>query len=156
MANYVESIKVGTGELWQIRDSAAHDRIERIWEVIYPIGSIYMSVNGTSPSDLFGGTWERIRDVFLLASGDAYAAGSTGGEATHTLTVDEMPNHQHQIVDAEGYQLNYNNSGETSGTGVGISRYADWNNMWAAGIGGGQPHNNMPPYLAVYMWKRTA
>ena len=62
---------------------------------IYPVGSIYMSVNSTSPATLFGGTWERIKDRFLLAAGDAYAAGGTGGEATHTLTEGEMPAHSH-------------------------------------------------------------
>ena len=54
---------------------------------IYPIGSIYMSVNSTNPENFIGGTWERIQDKFLLASGSTYSAGSTGGEATHKLTI---------------------------------------------------------------------
>ena len=62
---------------------------------MYPVGSIYMSVNDTNPHDLFGGTWEQIKDRFLLAAGDTYAAGRTGGEAQHKLTVDEMPSHNH-------------------------------------------------------------
>ena len=61
----------------------------------YPVGSIYLSVNNTNPSELFGGTWERIKDKFLLASGDTYSNGSTGGSATHTLTTNEMPSHKH-------------------------------------------------------------
>ena len=61
----------------------------------FPIGSIYLSVNSTSPASLFGGTWEKIKDKFLLASGDTYSAGATGGEATHTLTIEEMPSHSH-------------------------------------------------------------
>ena len=61
----------------------------------YPVGSIYMSVNSTSPASLFGGTWEQLKDRFLLGAGDTYTNGSTGGESTHTLTVDEMPSHTH-------------------------------------------------------------
>ena len=64
---------------------------------MYPIGSIYRSVKSTDPSELFGGTWELLKDVFLMAAGDSYPAGSTGGEAEHALTVDEMPNHTHMI-----------------------------------------------------------
>lgn len=65
--------------------------IKDIINIVYPVGSIYMSVNDTDPSLLFHGTWERIKDRFLLASGDTYSAGSTGGEATHTLNINEMP-----------------------------------------------------------------
>ena len=53
----------------------------------HPVGSVYISTAATDPADLFGGgTWERIKDVFLLAAGDTYAAGASGGEAAHTLT----------------------------------------------------------------------
>ena len=63
----------------------------------YPVGSIYMSVNSTSPATLFGGTWEQIQDVFLLAAGSTYTAGDTGGSASHTLIVDELPSHVHTV-----------------------------------------------------------
>lgn len=76
--------------------------IKDIINIVYPVGSIYMSVNSTSPASLFGGTWERIKDRFLLAAGDTYSAGSTGGEAQHTLTVDEMPSHYHIGLDIDG------------------------------------------------------
>ena len=52
-----------------------------IYNAIYPVGSIYMSVNSTSPQTLFGGTWEQIKDTFLLASGTSYSNGATGGSA---------------------------------------------------------------------------
>ena len=65
--------------------------------LIYPIGSIYLSVNSTSPQQLFGGEWEQIKDKFLLSAGDTYSGGSEGGEAAHTLTVEEMPSHNHTI-----------------------------------------------------------
>lgn len=116
--------------------------------IAYPVGSIYMSVNSTSPATLFGGTWEQLEDTFLLAAGTNYAAGSTGGEATHTLTVDEMPNHSHL-----GY-VGTTDAGSSDAARLGYANYAYRQLMTA--VGGGQPHNNMPPYLAVYMWKRTA
>lgn len=111
-----------------------------------------MSINATSPSTLFGGTWERLKDQFLLAAGDTYPAGSTGGEAEHTLTVDEMPSHTH----AE--RIEWSN---TKGWGL-ITSYSNEANAVVdtgtrtGATGGGKPHNNMPPYLAVYAWKRTA
>ena len=130
---------------------------------LYPVGSIYMSVNATNPAELFGGTWERIKDRFLLAAGNTYAAGSTGGEAQHTLTVDEMPSHFHEhIYGVSGSQEIYfeNNSGDSSGAHVGnntSNQSSDYRSIASTGnAGGSTAHNNMPPYLAVYMWKRTA
>ena len=122
-----------------------------IIDIVYPVGSIYMSVNDTDPSLLFHGTWERIKDRFLLASGDTYAAGSTGGEAQHTLTVSEMPSHTH------AWKGKDTGSFESGGT---THRFPiEGIDQWDAPImptGGSQPHNNMPPYLTVYMWKRIA
>lgn len=124
-------------------------------EVIYPVGSIYMSMNSTNPGTWFGGTWERIKDAFLLALGDSGTVGDTGGEATHTLTVNEMPSHQHSLTQGPA-----NNAGQA---GTGTSEYGSvrLNAVFASGYktdntGGGQAHNNMPPYIKVYMWQRTA
>ena len=126
-------------------------------DVFYPIGSIYQSTAETSPATLFGGTWEQIKDVFLLSAGDTYSAGSTGGEATHTLTVDEMPSHSHNSsISAEG-STKY---GLASGGGWEGSVLVGWGTEERVDAvrftGGNQPHNNIPPYLTVYMWKRTA
>lgn len=123
----------------------------------YPIGAIYLSVDSTSPSELFGGEWEQIKDVFLLAGGNTYEVGSTGGEANHTLTVDEMPSHTHGV----GYANNLNNIQLNGGGGA---YRVPWSTDGANGnseliaksTGGNKPHNNMPPYLAVYVWKRIA
>lgn len=129
-----------------------------ILEVAYPVGAVYLSTVSTSPATLFGfGTWERIEDTFLLAAGSAYAAGATGGAATHTLTVSEMPSHKHGVKSGSA---NGNNSGIWAWTDHQVPandaaanyRYLDSMNN----EGGGQAHNNMPPYLAVYVWKRTA
>ena len=119
----------------------------------YPVGSIYMSVNSTNPHSLFGGTWVQIKDRFLLAAGTTYKAGATGGEATHTLTVDEIPNHQHVLW--------YPNEGGEQSAAIGYPEAGSKNTWYAeasktGGAGGGAAHNNMPPYLSVYVWKRTA
>ena len=133
-------------------------------DMVYPVGAIYMSVNSTNPGNLFGGKWEQIKDRFMLACGDTYAAGSTGGEAEHTLTVDEMPTHDHKIRLFTGI----NGVATTvSDTQQGKPLSSKWNedNTLSSDTnqehnidvtGGGSPHNNMPPYLAVYAWKRIA
>lgn len=122
---------------------------------IYPVGSIYMSVNSTNPRNLFGGTWTQLKDRFLLGAGSTYTNGSTGGEASHTLTVSEMPSHSHaQYV--------------TVGSGGSLAANCDYDsysansarksaqNITTGDTGSGNAHNNMPPYLVVYMWQRTA
>ena len=160
---------------------ATEEYVNNMVDLIYPVGSIYMSANDTSPSTLFGGEWERIEDRFLLAAGDTYSAGSKDGEAAHTLTENEIPSHNHgekplvgsmwniasqgigknfelaakgivsidmDKVEGHGYTVN---SATEAIDGFKIDASHEHNS-----VGGGQPHNNMPPYLAVYMWKRTA
>lgn len=136
------------------------------YDIAYPVGSIYLSVNETSPAELFGGTWEQIKDSFLLAAGDTYTAGSTGGEARHTLTVDEMPRHFHYITKQDGFPNNdYPDTPTFIKGDMGDGTIANCNETeanryyWTSvttAIGGNKTHNNMPPYLAVYMWKRIA
>lgn len=113
---------------------------------VYPVGSIYMSVNSTSSATLFGGTWQRIQDRFLIAAGSTYNAGGTGGEAEHVLTVNEMPSHSH----AYGGYAGQEDFGETG------SQIRNDGTRRTSSTGGGAAHNNMPPYLSVYAWKRTA
>lgn len=119
-----------------------------IVDIIYPIGSIYLSINPTPPQQLFGGEWEQIKDRFLLSAGDTYAAGNAGGEATHTLTVGEMPAHKHDVTSLP--------SNETGTEWAGASGVSALRTQSTTIVGGGAAHNNMPPYLTVYMWKRTA
>ena len=127
---------------------------KNIIDIIYPVGSIYMSLNSANPSTLFGGTWEQVKGRFLVGAGTKYKAGSTGGEATHTLTQDEMPKHNHVIY--------YPNGGAPDvGAALGFPEAGSKNTWWAEACmtgqtGGSAAHNNMPPYLAVYIWKRTA
>ncbi len=126
---------------------------------VYPVGAVYISTVSTSPSTLFGGTWEQIQGRFLVASGSngesgdselSLTAGATGGESKHTLTVNEMPAHRHTAREK-------NNSGaETAYSYVTENAKSAWGSTRISSTGGGQAHNILPPYLAVYMWKRTA
>lgn len=125
---------------------------------IYPVGSIYMSVNAVDPAKLFGGTWKRIKERFLLGAGDTHTAGSMGGEFEHKLTIAEMPKHAPTLYYDYGAVHNdetkhafKNSSGAFSATNL-------YNNMPNSidPSGGDQPHNTTPPYLAVYIWKRIA
>lgn len=191
-----------------------------LFDLFYPIGSIYLSTNNINPNTLFGNTWEQIQDTFLLAAGSTYSAGSTGGEANHTLTESELPGHTHTLSShthslqshthslqshthslsnhTHSFQQQYYLGKGTMGyngqaiTGNGNERQlGTWNAMPATTTGGpsnntsggpsnntsggpsnntsggpstnvsgstgsGNSHNNMPPYLAVYMWKRIA
>ena len=128
----------------------------------YPVGSIYMSVNSTNPGELFGGTWEQIQGRFLLGQGSGYSAGATGGEANHILTLAESPSHNHRDLywgNGGSYQFGVN---RTAGGGTwGFDYWSTSSNCSEANfytnyVGGNQAHNNMPPYLVVYIWKRTA
>ena len=121
-------------------------------DLIYPVGFIYMSVNNTSPATLFGGTWTQLKDRFLLGAGDTYSNGATGGEASHTLTVNEMPSHDHSIT------TTYQTTGTPSASSTSVQGTNNYLAAYSAtqARGGGQAHNNMPPYLVVYMWKRTS
>ena len=124
---------------------------------LYPVGSIYMSVNSTNPSNYFGGTWEQIKDTFLLACGDTYAAGTTGGEATHKLTTEEMPSHNHTLTPLVDIRQGDGQVNAHSGSlGTHLGGYVSKPNTTVSPTGGDKPHNNMPPYLAVYIWKRVA
>lgn len=150
-----------------------------ILDNIYPVGSIYMNVNPTNPSTLFGGTWERISQGRCLMGegvvqsnndnwcgkinqGDWTAyAGNTGGEVYHLLTMKEMPTHSHGLGNGVGYMyVNGANSGVGT-TGVSMDPGAWWHESYKGSLffetqGGNLMHNNMPPYLVVYIWKRVS
>ena len=165
--------------------------VNQIIDIIYPIGSTYISVNSVNPSFLFGGEWEQIQNRFLLASGSTYSAGSTGGSATVALTKAQMPRHNHttnahthNVSESGEYfvtsEANGANNTRVTYSGSG-NRYVDGMNdnktpfhhrtatgsaspttKYTGGSGtsesasNGSAHENMPPYLAVYMWKRIA
>lgn len=136
-----------------------------IVDFIYPVGSVYISVNSTDPGKLFGGTWQQIKDRFLLSAGDTYAAGSNGGSAKATL-----PSHTH-TVGSGGYQLWGAKSGQGStepgnqisgdakyyaaANGGSASNYKWLNSVDSKGVSD-VSQANMPPYLAVYVWQRIS
>ena len=142
-------------------------------DLIYPIGAIYMSVVYKSPEELFGGKWEQIKDTFLLASGDKYQAGTTGGTETHTHNYGiQVGGYYKETGLAENNNagiLSYNTENTPSKTGftsVG-SMTMDWNGSTTGtassgsashyrSIGNTSYTSTLPPYLVVYVWKRVA
>lgn len=137
---------------------------------VYPVGSIYMSVNSTDPSTLFGGSWERIQDRFLLASGNSYGAGSTGGSADSVVVshTHAQKAHSHGFANDDKVWTTASGSTEPGNQISGSAKYyaatAKNDYKWRtrttsetpgiestgeSGVG-----KNMPPYLAVYVWKR--
>lgn len=149
MESDINNVKSDVSNL-QTNVDSLNTSITNMTDTIYPIGSIYMSVNNTNPSALFGGTWERIQNRFLLASGSTYSAGSTGGEATHTLTTNEIPSHSHRTGSRASYGVG------TATASLGYTASTSTGSADTSYTGEGQAHNNMPPYIAVYVWKRTA
>jgi hypothetical protein len=123
---------------------------------VYPVGSIYMSVNSASPATLFGGTWVELQGRFLLGRSASYGNGSTGGAASVAISTAQMPSHGHTI---RGWNIGANGAlpDTTPYNWVGYDR-SGWYSVDSviSKTGSGSAHDNMPPYLAVYMWKRTA
>lgn len=122
---------------------------------LFPVGAFWWSTVAGSPAaqGLSAGTWEQIKDTFLLAAGDSYTSGATGGAETHTLTVSEIPPHQHSIniyADMGGSQY-----GGNAGFNIGNSDL-DSAHFRTDDTGGGQAFSIMPPYLAAYCWHRVA
>lgn len=129
-------------------------------KILYPIGSIYMSVNSTNPSQLFGGVWEQINGRFLYCTNSA--SKQLGGENEHTLTTNEMPSHNHGMV-RDSYTGNILTSRGDGGGGWFRVAFPpnptiqsnSYRGNYMDSVGGGQPHNNMPAYFTVYCWYRV-
>lgn len=183
---YIKNISVSDNTLTVYKGDGSATNLDIIsFDQIYPIGAIYISTVSTNPAILFKiGNWEALpAGRVLLAQGTStwgvnYSAGSTGGEDKHTLTVSESASHNHTgsattSGSTHTHALTMQASHGKSGNG-GVPRFSDgdmWSayktqNLSAAGehshaitinnSGGGQAHNNMQPYLSVYMWKRTS
>ena len=163
---------------------------QAILDLIYPIGSIYMSITETSPDILIGGGWEQIKDTFLLACGDSYANGSVGGSASHSHTVNSHTHtsaaHTHGL--SNGY-AKLNPSANVTSMYYNVKTVSSWTDNAKSAISGKAASNstdntrgialagnsnsttpgatgaaapgttassNLPPYLAVYIWKRVS
>lgn len=121
---------------------------------VYPVGSIYVAYNHTSPASLFGGTWTRMNNTFLWGCDSAGTIGQTGGEKTVTLSINEMPSHKHYI-------MNYNTAGSsgsgwTSNSATAQTNVGYTNNIRTNSVGNGAAHQNMPPFTQVSIWRRIA
>ena len=116
--------------------------------IAYPVGSIYIAYNHTNPGTLFGGTWERLTGGFLWASGAGDTIGQTGGEKTVTLTTKQIPSHNHGGT--------YTNAGTATKTHAWLASGGTAMAYDTVNTGGGEAHNNMPPYIQVSIWRRTA
>lgn len=129
---------------------------------VYPVGSIYMSVTDVNPSTLFGGTWVawgsgRVPVGVDPSQTEFATAEKTGGEKTHTLTINEMPNHNHSFINGNGTAItptSMRDGGEHELQQTSGGRTYDY--IGLNYTGGSQPHNNLQPYITCYMWKRTA
>lgn len=126
-------------------------------EQCYPIGSIYQSTEATNPATFMGGVWERFGNGRVLvgvdeADADFNTANKTGGEKTHTLTIDEMPSHSHrQYVSANNGNDSIRRDWSSDGAGSAYDQ-----GMETGRAGGNRPHNNLQPYVTLYRWRRTA
>lgn len=195
-ANVIETVKVNGTALTP--SSKAVDVTvptnTSIVDLVYPVGSIYMSVNSTSPAVLFGGNWEALEDRFLLGASSNHVAGEMDGAETVTLTAEQsgVPSHTHGMSHTHSHSHNLesnrkapaiagSNTWSSSKVKVGTdsSRYyisrADGDSLYGvtgtdtdatassksatdsnSSANASESHNNMPPYLSVYMWKRIA
>ena len=135
-----------------------------ILDNVYPVGAVYISINSTSPQTLFGGTWEQIQGQFLLGASSSYPAGSTGGSKDAVVVA-----HSHNPANQSGYYgfitsaskaFTIGDMGSQSGSGryypYSTSSYDISRNTQTGSTGVSGTDKNMPPYLAVYMWYRTA
>lgn len=140
----------------------------------HPIGSYYYSEDSTDPSELFGGTWERIKDKFLYALGDEGNAGDEGGASSITLTKANLPNynltvsdpgHTHSYTDyyatsssANDFNRTFNNSGITSVGNTSTSRTSGsrTTGITVSSGGSGTAFSIIPTHIKAYCWKRVS
>ena len=145
----------------------------------YPVGALYWSSKPTDPGTLFGGKWTQIKDKFILAAGDTYRVGSTGGEANVKLDINQIPRHNHSASASTSTVTGSITIGrlQNVGSSGAFSHTSEWNEYcgnsdWSGSVstfylnssfastisvdntGGGTAHNNMPPYVAYYCWER--
>ena len=155
--NYEENFVVNFAKNIYLRYIDDNDNVvcEKVQDILspcpYDIGDIYQTISDVDPSERWQGTeWEQLTDMFLVGAGDTYSIEETGGEATHTLTIQEMPSHTHRYYNNDG-SCDRSKTNDLKTTGV------EWTVAQTTGSAGGDmPHNNLPPYYAVYMWLRTA
>lgn len=132
-------------------------------DFIYPVGTYVVIENSNFDTKEkmaahYGGTWEKIEGRFILGASSTYSVGSTGGEATHTLTENEMPSHTHTMSAGSTNSTNHEHSTANGANVIAMcpTKANLGHNPLSNAKGGNQPHNNMPPYRVAYIYKRIA
>lgn len=166
-----------------LTDDVGYAKTTDLLNLIYPIGSIYMSINDVSPEILFGGSWERLQGGFLYGAVNGSGSGNGTGTNTGTnndntsstaITINQMPEHTHNVTAERSYFFTLDSVGTTDWYGGGSSdkiwaptfpntANRGWSTAMANSTGGGaghthtlNNHSHTIPYMAVYMWKRKA
>ena len=134
----------------ELKEEIKKDLLEKV----YPVGSYYWSEKNISPDEIFGGNWQKINGRFLFASDANHSVGNTGGEEMHTLTIDEIPSHNHQIYAFNHYSYLCSNLNSGSWRYPYRTDYDFMTHRNSDSTGGGSAHNNMPPYIVANCWKR--
>lgn len=156
--------------LEELLNKAVEKAVKQAKLELYPVGSYWLTEGSQNPADVIGGgVWEKVGNRFLLGADSEHPAGSTGGEEKHTLTVSEMPSHNHQ-VSKQVFMIS-NPSGafvindksfdalaatDNANASYGTSCTSDQKSSILANSGSSQAHNNVPQYRAVNIWRRTS
>ena len=126
---------------------------------IFPIGSIYFTASAVNPSTSIGGTWQRYAQGKCLFSVDDndtdFSFETTGGVKEVVLTEAQMPSHRHSVQDRSRNDTTSDGKANNNGNRVNPSNM-NYRSVDTSYTGGDQPHENLPPYIAIYIWKRTA
>jgi len=177
--NINENVNKANKEINEVKRDTYNLKIEfqkDLLERVYPVGSYYWSSNNISPEELFGGKWEQINGRFIFATDDRHPVGSEGGEESHVLTINEMPSHSHNYQRSTfnntikvkednsannkcpcSHVYNIMNMNNLMRNNFSMNRFYNnnnFNNLLTEFTGSGYAHNNMPPYLAAYCWRR--
>ena len=154
LENDVKEINIVENKL-NVLSNEYYNYKNNLFDDIFPIGSYYISSDDTNPSILFGGTWEQIKERFIIGASDNYKVNSVGGEAKHKLTEDEMPSHRHNTLDWNHRGMYFWGGGGTSdGPAAGNGYRTHAIDVFTSYTGGNNAHNNIPPYKAAFIWRR--
>lgn len=132
---------------------------QEVFLAVHPVGSIFLSTSDIEPAGLYGGTWERIEERFIMGASDTYPAGSTGGSATHSQTAREVARHCHGIGNNyEGTILTVPQWSfyVTSTLQVFDQEGYECYGMSTLDVGDGAPMDILNPYYSAYIWRRVA
>ena len=170
ISELVEKTTANSSDVIPVVDTGTKKmKLSTLLNLVFPIGSTYVTQTNTNPSTILGfGTWERVKGKVLVGLDEDDTAfntiGKTGGEKTHTLIINEMPNHSHgeNTISEYGYTYPLVSDNGEGNSKTGLSPLISSSEVTKKQVitdsnGGNQPHNNLQPYQVVgYMWRRTA